>query len=158
MNTDSGLVQAITLVIAVLGAVLGVMNAWRNWVHDRLRLRVDVSRASGINGAPAIAINIRNLSRFDVTVTHIGLHCIGRQRHMQFLQPLFTRGEALPVRLESRASCTVVQPLAALPEQGWMAVECAYVSTACGNEVVGGKALFRKHGAAIAQNAAQSRF
>ena len=156
MGIDSGVMQAVTLAIAVLGAVLGVLNAWRNWVHDRLRVRVDVSRASGLDGTPAITINIRNLSRFDVTITHIGLHCSGRKRHMQLWQPLFTRGEALPVRLESRASCTVVQAIAALPEQGWLSVECAYVSTACGNEVTGGKALFSKHGAAIAQSAAQT--
>lgn len=157
MGIDSGVMQAVTLAIAVLGAVLGVLNAWRNWVHDRLRVRVDVSTAMGIGGTPAIRINIRNLSRFDVTITHIGLHCIGRKRHMQLWQPMFARGEALPVRLESRASSTVVQALAAMPEEDWLTIECVYVTTACGNEVTGGKALFGKHGATIAQSAADAR-
>ena len=36
-------VQVVTTALAVLGSVLGVYNAWRNWVQDRVRLRVDVS-------------------------------------------------------------------------------------------------------------------
>lgn len=156
MGTND-VVQGVTLGIALLGAVLGVMNAWRNWVHDRLRIRVDVARAFTNGGVDALSINIRNLSRFDVTITHIGLHYVGRQRHAQLWQPVFTAGESLPVRLQSRTSCTVIQPLGALPPEGWREVECAYVSTACGNEVIGGGKFFGKHGAALAERSAKAR-
>jgi len=35
--------QAITLAIAVVGAVLGITNTWRNVTRDRLRVVVDES-------------------------------------------------------------------------------------------------------------------
>jgi len=33
----------ITLALAVIGAVLGVFNAWRSWINDRVRIRLDIS-------------------------------------------------------------------------------------------------------------------
>lgn len=134
----------VTLGIAVLGAVLGVINAWRAWALDRVRLRVDVSHGVDALGGRILLVNAVNLSAFDLTVTRVGFHLLGRQRHMQIPVPFLTSGNKLPVCLKPRTSLTAVVQFGAADHVGWHAVESAYVDTACGLEVVGGRRFFKK--------------
>ncbi|MGH6627626.1 MAG: hypothetical protein ACRECD_13995 [Burkholderiaceae bacterium] len=150
MNQNT--VQAVTLAIAVLGAVLGLMNTWRNWSADRLRLRVNVSMAVLADGSQALCVEALNLSSFPVTVTHFGFTLLGSDSHMQFM-PIFPRGESLPVRLESRTSCTALCAPWAHKEAKFAGVDCAYVNTACGNQIKGGGAFL----AHLALNAAAAQ-
>lgn len=132
MGADTKAVfEVVTFAIALLGAVLGIYNAWRNWIQDRVRLRVKTSIGFGNDGTRVFLIEAINLSSFPVTITHIGFDLIGTDRHAQIAYPQFTRGESLPVRLEPRTSATVVHVIANAPANGWQLVRRVYVRTAC---------------------------
>lgn len=126
--------ELITAATAGLGAVLGVFNAYRAWLDDRVHLKVLVHAAFTVPaGEPHLSITVRNLSRFAVTVTAVGFELAGTDRHLQIPMPLFTGGERLPVRLEPRTSVTVLQPTRALQNDEARLVTRAYVNTACGH-------------------------
>lgn len=132
--------------VAVLGAGLGILNTWRSWSQDRVRLRVGVSYGAGlVGGGRALLVNAVNLSSFELTVTHVGFHLLGRQRHCQIFRPLLTNSENLPVCLKPRTALTAVVHLGAGDEVPWDQVECAYVLTACGVESCGGRPFFKEN-------------
>lgn len=140
---DAEIVQIITTALAVLGAVLGLYNAWRNWVQDRVRLVVEVSAARDVYDVPHLLVDIRNLSTFPVTVTHLGFDYLGRSGlHAQIAAPSFVGSEKLPVRLAPRTSATAFVALAAMENEKWAAVRHAYIKTACGLKRVGGRRTF----------------
>jgi hypothetical protein len=61
----------VTLGLAGLGAVLGVMNTWQAMSRERLRLRVrPMQIVSG--GGLSFGIEVVNLSSFPVTVEEVG--------------------------------------------------------------------------------------
>jgi hypothetical protein len=98
---------AITLSIAVLGAVLGLLNTWNGINDRRVRLRVvpKWSISPGFNG---LAIEVVNLSAFPITVSEIGF-TIGRSRGpLPRRAPIppqkFVDQTRLPVRLERHQS------------------------------------------------------
>jgi hypothetical protein len=140
--------DAITLVLATVGAVLGVFNAWRNWIKDRVRVRLEVSNLMTLDGDGGLVLDIRNLSDFPVTITGIGFNLPNRMV-IQLARPRFTREETLPVRLESRAACTV---LARPPEYpaSVLDIQSAYAKTACGLTVKGGWRFFNDQRTAAA--------
>lgn len=121
-----------TVTMAALGSGLGIFNAWRTWVNDRVRIRVAVSRLIATDGQRAIGIEVVNLSAFDVTITHIGFDLVGTSDHLQLFKPLIAQGHALPKRLEPRAAFTVFQPLSAFEGKQLLQLDRAYVATACG--------------------------
>lgn len=127
------MVQTITTALAVLGAVLGVMNAWRNWVHDRVNVKVLLRDEPTSSDRPGIRITVRNLSRFAVTVDGVSL-CLPDGRHVpvDFFQGHFMYAETLPKRLESRTSFAVFVPISALPDNYRVVFSHARCNTACG--------------------------
>ena len=143
--------QTVTFAIAVLGAVLGLYNAWRNWIQDRVRIRVNVSYIQMTDGTRGISITVVNLSAFAVTLTHFGFDLLGTTDHAQIIQPIFVNRQTLPVRLESRTSCAVIEPFTALPADRWQIIDRCYVSTACGLQIKGGRAFFNKYRPALAK-------
>jgi hypothetical protein len=63
----------ITIGLASIGAVLGVMNAWNALSQRRVRLVVRpmfAHQSSG--GAPMLSISVRNLSNFPLTIDEVG--------------------------------------------------------------------------------------
>jgi hypothetical protein len=129
--------DAVTLVLATVGAVLGVFNAWRNFQMDRVRLRVrwvqpfHLPSRRRLNG-----VEVVNLSNFPVTVEEIGFFgspdvALG-PKHITILEPVFLCGKvSLPVRLEPRAAFTGCSSLITddkVTAQGWV----SYARTACG--------------------------
>jgi hypothetical protein len=143
--------DALTLALATIGAVLGVFNAWRNWIKDRVRVRLDVS--DGFFGAQDhMILNVRNLSDFPITITAVGFDLLGGDNVMQIPLPHFTRSETLPVRLESRTACAVATNQAKHPHP-LTGLRCAWIKTACGLKITGGKRYFDlKRVAAAAQH------
>lgn len=141
---DSAAFQAVTLAIALLGAFLGVLNTWRNWSLDRLKIRVIPRYAVGNDGSPYISIEIINLSSFPVSVISIGFTVLGGATHMQVPIPIFTRGETLPIRLETRTSCTTLVPLRTFEKDQLASIDKAYISTACGKEIAGDSAALQQ--------------
>lgn len=140
---DKTTLEIVTLAIAVVGAVLGIVNTWRNWSQDRVRLRVRPSYALDAMGGHNICIEVVNLSSFPITVTHLGFTVLGGANHMPIPRPLFTQGESLPVRLEARTSCTVLVPLGTLQKGQVASIDKAYASTACGLRVLGDSPALR---------------
>ena len=78
MNID--IIQAITIAVALLGAVLGILNTWHNLKKDKVKLRVYPSNAykfsqtySGeVNDEEGVSIDVTNLSFIPITITEIG--------------------------------------------------------------------------------------
>lgn len=71
MSPDTeALLKWATLAIAVIGAVLGVVNTWRAVRSDRIRLRVRIRVTLTTLNQPAI--EVVNLSDFPVTVVRAG--------------------------------------------------------------------------------------
>jgi hypothetical protein len=128
-----GYAGAITLSIAVLGAVLGLLNTWRSYDASRVKLKVVPGHAPPVGGAnPAIRfyIGVTNLSAFPITVDNVGFLYKGTKNKGVLIDYLLSDGDKLPKRLEPRSSasvyCDIPSPLRNHP------VRCAYVTTACG--------------------------
>lgn len=148
---DPLIFQGVTLAVALVGAVLGVMNTWRNMNQDRLRLVVKPAQFY-VSGSYKLGIEVINLSTFPVTLAHYEFFLHGTDRHIQFA-PDFLGGESLPVRLEPRTAVTAFLRHGATQVEGFALVRSAYVITACGNNVEAtSKAL-----AAFVMNEARAR-
>jgi hypothetical protein len=129
--------QIFTLAIAIVGAALGVLNTWRAFSSDRVRIRVRPSWAMLTGGPEILAIEVVNLSTFAITVTAIGFTKSDSSSHAQVIEPRLSTGDSLPKRLESRTGFTaLVDPreLMKVPD-----VDEAYVRTACGAMVKAGR-------------------
>jgi hypothetical protein len=127
-----------TIICAVIGAVLGIINAWYAFIQRRVRLRVVPKLASLMSHAGQIGpdmgcIEVTNLSTFPVTVSDVGFTIKGDPRknpRAQIIQPIIHDGGSWPRRLEARASVTVYFDLQPLKQHR---IKKAYVLTDCGN-------------------------
>lgn len=129
--------QAITLAIAVVGAVLGLINTWRAVNNDRVKLLVTpVSILVPQTGEQHLAISVVNRSTFSVTVTHIGFDLAGTANHMQIF-PDQRFGQMVPCKLEARTSATFHLGAGAHHTNNFDLVTNAYVNTACGRKFKG---------------------
>jgi hypothetical protein len=133
VNATITLAAALTLSIAVVGAVLGVINTWQNFDKSRLKLKVTPAHAIPIgNVDPTLTfcIEVVNLSTFPVSICDMGVFYRGTKRRGSIIQPVFSDGGMWPKRLEPRSSLTVYSRT---PElfQGHK-IRCAYARTQCG--------------------------
>lgn len=110
----------ITLAIALLGAVLGIYNAWQGWRDRAVRFRVRVTQAIGI-GFPTetcVSIEVTNLSSFPITIGEVGL-VVGRPSgslpRRAMLPPDNIINGSIPMRIEPRHSASVVGWASSLP-------------------------------------------
>lgn len=131
-------IQAITLAIALLGAVLGVLGTWRTFSNDRVRVRVKPSYTMDTVGVERLAIEVLNLSTFPVTITHIGFTQIGTARHLQLIAPMLLEGGSLPKRLEPRTCLTAFAAPGATEDRAFDNVVAVYAKTACGLQIEDG--------------------
>ena len=99
---------AITLAIALLGAVLGIINTWHQLNRDRVRLRVTPKVVNLISGGnisdSKLCIEVINLSTFVVTVYGVGF--TSEKFDLLIIDPLLHDGGTWPRRLEPRQSVT----------------------------------------------------
>jgi hypothetical protein len=127
------IVQAVTLSIAVLGAVLGLINTWHGLDKSRVKLKVRPAHAIPVGAAnPALTfcIEVTNLSAFAVTVYDVGVFYNGTDQRGSFVQPVLIDGGQWPRRLEPRSCVTVYgQRPESRPNQH---IKCAYARTECG--------------------------
>jgi hypothetical protein len=101
--------QAITLAIASLGAVLGIINTWKGLDRDRVKLRVAATRGypvfdGKIGDDPFLGIEVINRSGFPVTVTEVGFEIAGSSKRAAITNPVTLDGSRYPRRMESRTS------------------------------------------------------
>lgn len=144
------LIQALTLAIAVLGAVLGIINTWHSLDKSRVKLRVRPMRAMPVgNVDPTLTfcIEVTNLSTFAVTVDDVGVFFKGTNFRGSYTQPVLIDGKGWPRRLEPRSSVTVYGQTPS-PKPGHP-LKVAYACTECGVTRTGTspafKALVRGH-------------
>lgn len=149
---EDGTREGITLGIALLGAGLGLVNAWRAISRDRIRVRVEVRVYMDSRRGRGLCVEVTNLGCVPVTVAQVGFG-------------LATRGEVfvhsgllagLPKRLEPRAALTAFLPAGVDKDPLFSRVRCAYATTACGLRFRGGRRSLRKYfhatyAAAVAQ-------
>lgn len=138
-------IQAVTLAIAVLGAVLGLVNTWHQLDRSRLKLRVRPKHAISVGATDprlTFCIEITNLSAFAVTINEAGVLYKGTDSRGAYTQPIIIDGGSWPRRLEPRSSVTVYgQPPTGNPGHP---LKCAYASTACGVTRRGSSPAFRQ--------------
>ena len=119
--------------IAILGAVLGVINTLHSLDSSRVKLRVVPGHVIPGGTAPRgvnIYVAITNLSTFPVTVNEVGFFYRGTDKRGVFVYPVVGDGGPWPRRLEPRSSVSVYDEAPeALPGH---AVRCAYARTDCG--------------------------
>jgi hypothetical protein len=128
--------ELITLPLAVLGAVLGVINTWRGLERDRVKLRVVPKIAypatPGLDPRPRLCIEVTNLSTFPVTISEVGFLQRGTDHRMALLQPILPDGGPFPRRLEARHGFTAYFAPGAEARDGFENVTKAYARTECG--------------------------
>lgn len=127
------LAQGITLSIAMLGAVLGVINTWHGLDRTRVKLKVRPALANpigGINPRLQFCIEVTNLSTFPITVHDVGVLYHGTIDRGAITQPILGDGGPWPRRLEPRASVTIYSERPrSTPNRR---IKCAYARTECG--------------------------
>lgn len=139
------IVEAITLAIAVLGAVLGLVNTWHAIDKKRVKIRVRPKHAIPVGAAdPKITfcIEITNLSDFAITVDEAGVFYRGTDARGAYTQPILMDGKSWPRRLEPRSSVTVYGQ-SPQPKPGH-SLKCAYAHTECGVTRIGTSPAFKQ--------------
>ncbi len=117
-------IESTTLAVALLGAVLGIINTWHSLKRGRVMLRVTpklsivderrgiaLSRTHGRefrdDAKECLSIEVVNLSAFPVTISEVGFgHYHAKKTRQYLFAPRLTDGGALPKRLESREAFT----------------------------------------------------
>lgn len=138
MSANFSLVQAITLSVAVLGAVLGIINTWQGLDKNRLKLRVVPKHAipvGGVNPKLTFCIEVTNLSTFPVTVSDVGVFYTGTDERGSIIQPVLSDGGTWPRRLEPRSSVTIYSQKPS--SKADRKISCAYAKTDCGHTKTG---------------------
>jgi len=127
------IVQGITLVIAILGAVLGIINTWYAVDTRRVKLKVVPKLAKfQPSNEESICVEIINLGGFPVTISEVGFFQIGTQSRLTIIQPITFDDGAFPRRLEPHSAFTVhTSNLIGNPFALRM-ISCAYAETQCG--------------------------
>jgi hypothetical protein len=137
--------QAMTMAIAAVGAVLGVINTWRAVDQNRVKLKVVPTHAIAVGAAnPNIrfCVQVSNLSQFAVTFDDAGVLYHGTKNRCSIVAPIFTDNEAWPRRLESRTSVSIYSQLP-FSSTG-RKIKCAYVRTQCGRTKTGTSPALRQ--------------
>jgi hypothetical protein len=138
MSANFNLVQAVTLSVAVLGAVLGIINTWQGLDKNRVKLKVIPKGAIPVGGADprlTFCIEVTNLSTFPVTVSDVGVFYHGTDKRGSIVTPFLADGGSWPRRLEPRSSITVYsqRPTSTAEHK----IRCAYARTDCGTTKTG---------------------
>jgi len=130
----------VTVGLAGVGAVLGVMNTWNALSQRRLRLVVRPMFAHPNNGGPPmISIAVTNLSNFAVTVTEVGFVGKGgakRGRRAMVVHPQIIDGKAWPRRLQPREAVSTYFDVTEVALDPTL-LRKAYAGTECGEYVYG---------------------
>jgi hypothetical protein len=134
---DLSIKEGITLGIALLGAVLGVLNLWRAFDRDRIRLKVIPQSYIHTNGFAGLCVEVVNLSYIPVTLKQIGFRVQHQEKFIQSIEYQMSDAARLPHRLEPRAACVVYYPPGVEDAELFRHVTSAYSKTACGRIFTG---------------------
>jgi len=129
-------VQTITVILATIGAVLGLINTIDLLSKKHLRLRVIPAHAFGVGSlkhlGDMIAIEITNFSEFPVTVCQVGFRMKSTKDSIVIINPIVSDGKPFPRKLEKRESVSVYIQKSDIDPESFCRVTRAYAKTACG--------------------------
>ena len=125
--------EAVTTALAAVGAVLGVIGARRNWVQDRVNLKVLLNDVVAYGADPGVNVTVRNLSHFAVTVDVVSLCFVGgREAAISQFAGTSLSHHSGPARLESRTAFTAFIPYKSLDSEQRVGFVGVRARTACG--------------------------
>jgi len=129
------IVAVVSLVIAVIGAVLGILNYIHRRSKDKVKLRITPPHIIGFPGVE-VAIEVINLGGFPVTIEEVGL-ILSKKEHkkLPLVDYIDLSGKSLPCRLGPREELTLGYSQSRedlLNEPAFAFVKRAYARTACG--------------------------
>jgi len=130
--------QAVTLALALVGTVLGIINTWHSIDKARVKLRVRPAHAIPFGNADPdlrVLIEVTNLSAIAVTVSDVGFYYRGSTNRATVITPFLLDRGPWPRRLEPRSSVTVASQMPDSPPG--LKIRCAYAHTQCGVVVTG---------------------
>lgn len=130
---DASTLNMVTFGLAVLGAVLGLINTWHAVDKSRVKLRVRPSHAIPFGGADErlkFAVEVTNLSAFPITISDVGVFFEGTNQRVLLADGVFSDNMRLPHRLESRSSFSVYSQIPYLKTRHRL--KSAYATTQCG--------------------------
>lgn len=143
--------EQITIITAIagfgfglVGAVLGIINTWRAFDRDRVKLKVSpvwVFMNDGEQVTQTLGMDVINRSSFPVTCTSVGFLLPDKKRLA--IRPRLMSGGSLPQRLESRAALTAIAPIGTENHPEMRSVIGAYAQTACGCTFTGNSPALR---------------
>ena len=143
--SDITVFQAVTLAIAAVGAVLGVINTWRAIDQSRVKLKVVPAHAVPYGAAPQnirFCVQVTNLSQFAVTLDDAGVYFHGTNKRGSIVNPVFTDNGPWPRRLEPRSSVSIYSEL---PRSSTgHKIKCAFARTQCGRTKTGASPALRE--------------
>lgn len=134
----------ITLVVAIIGAITGVVGTglaiwslYRQVDQDRVKLRVGAmwGLAGHSPDSPFLTISVTNLSKFPVTLREAGLLIDSDKRRAIHPDAQTGDGRRLPIRMEPRTSLSLYFPPGFLKDPRFATARCAYASTDCGETI-----------------------
>jgi len=135
------------LILGITGTVLSIVNTWRLFDRDKVKLRVRPTLVKPIGGQdvrPRVSIDVLNLSVFSVTVDEVGfLYHDSTDRGMIF-QPIMLDGGTFPRRLKPRTSLSAMCNPSMHLDERFAYVYCAYAETDCGVRAEGTSAALRQ--------------
>jgi hypothetical protein len=138
--------DAVTMSVALVGAVLGVMNTWNAMDQRRVRLRVypkvAVPVMDGEFGRTMGCIEVINLSAFPVSIQEVGFTIRRNSRkgdRLTIVQPFTNDHKPLARRLESRQSVTAYFEL----DARFQRAKSSYVLTDCDEMTYGPPLIIR---------------
>ena len=137
--------QAVTFALAVLGAVLGVINTYLAIDKSRVKLRVVPKHAipyGDVDPRLTFCIEVTNLSAFAVTIEEVGVRLAGSRQRLLLDGKRTLDGGQWPRRLEPRTSVTVYAQSPRSPRGERL--HAAYTTTACGVTRTGTSPAFRQ--------------
>lgn len=132
------LTESITLSIAVLGALLGIINTLISVNRDKPKIKVIPQWVLTVPaGYQSISIEVINIGLVPVTVCEVGLFLASKNRKLIDRRMNSLDGRDLPVRLESRSSISLLLSSEILENANFERVSHAYARTQCGITVRG---------------------
>jgi hypothetical protein len=127
--------DAATLGIALIGAVLGIVNMWRSISRDKPKIKVIPKRVIPVGAFDEsidFSIEAINLGTVALTVSELGLFHQGvAYRSPLTIAPIIMDGGQWPRRLEPRTSVTVYGRSSTI-NASEHPIRCAYAMTDCG--------------------------
>jgi hypothetical protein len=126
-------IEWVTLSIALIGATLGIFNAWWSVRRDAVRIRVRlVSLMTFPNGESTVGIEVTNLGYIPVTITEVAIR-VGRfSGQRMVIASDYFRQVTLPLRMEPRTCVSVAAEPAARVEILRRGARWCSATTACG--------------------------